>query len=291
MSLLDLEKILKALVFMHEHVQDHPVIRVLEGRKPERGATLFFKEAGRLVVSLGGTGRYCTVENGVEMAFDLKPGQIAYFAPCTWSCPIPVMPYRSLAITLRPGSVNFSTHARKAQRPDGSVPWRTLARWQTAEGLEARGEQLLQWLEEPETPLGGENLFNTIVGILLAELLALLRFSDGCAPENENLLWHCLCDYIGEHWSDPSLTRETLALAFNRHPNHISRFFHKHAKQNLRAYLNEIRLKRSLEFLGDIRYNVTEVALRCGFSDPQYFIRCFRKRFGMPPGQYRNYNF
>jgi hypothetical protein len=32
---------------------------------------------------------------------------------------------------------------------------------------------------------------------------------------------------------------------------------------------------------------VTDVACLCGFTDSQYFIRCFRERFGFTPGQYR----
>jgi AraC-like DNA-binding protein len=54
-----------------------------------------------------------------------------------------------------------------------------------------------------------------------------------------------------------------------------------------RTYVNEIRLERSLHFLRDLRYNVTDVACLCGFTDVQYFIRCFRERFGFTPGEYR----
>ena len=52
-------------------------------------------------------------------------------------------------------------------------------------------------------------------------------------------------------------------------------------------HLNEIRLERSLHFLRDLRYNVTDVACLCGFADLQYFIRWFRERFGFTPGEYR----
>lgn len=32
---------------------------------------------------------------------------------------------------------------------------------------------------------------------------------------------------------------------------------------------------------------LAHVALACGFTDEAYFSRCFRKRHGMPPGQFR----
>ena len=32
---------------------------------------------------------------------------------------------------------------------------------------------------------------------------------------------------------------------------------------------------------------VKAAAVECGFTDLQYFIRCFRQRFGFTPGEYR----
>jgi AraC-like DNA-binding protein len=32
---------------------------------------------------------------------------------------------------------------------------------------------------------------------------------------------------------------------------------------------------------------VTDVVNLCGFTDAQYFIRCFRQRFGFTPGECR----
>jgi AraC-like DNA-binding protein len=105
---------------------------------------------------------------------------------------------------------------------------------------------------------------------------------------SQAVLWQSVCDYVSEHWSDPQLSRKGVAAFFRRHPNHFSRFFQAHARQNFRTYLNAIRLERSLHFLRDLRYNVTDAANLCGFSDVQYFIRCFRQRFGFTPGEYRH---
>jgi len=136
-------------------------------------------------------------------------------------------------------------------------------------------------------PRLGERMYTMVAEILLAEVAGLVATAPEVEPASDTILWHSLCDYLSAHWSDPTLSRETTAKFFNRHSNSISRFFHKHSRRNFRAYLNEIRLKRSIQFLGDLRYNVTDVAGLCGVTDPQYFIRCFRKRFGITPGDYR----
>ena len=146
---------------------------------------------------------------------------------------------------------------------------------------------LLKVLADSTPPRLGERMYGTVTEILIAEVTGLVESAPELGRSNDSILWHSLCDYISTHWADPLLSRETAAEFFNRHPNHISRFCHRHTRQNFRSYVNEIRLKRSLQFLGDLRYNVTDVASLCGFTDLQYFIRCFRKRFGLTPGDYR----
>ncbi len=264
-----------------------PVVRILEGKRPASEHPAFFKEEPRLILILEGTGRYLMIENGQEMIFDIAPGQALFLAPCTWSCPVPWMSYRSLAITFRQDFTRVTIHSRRAVRADGKIPWRYLAEWQTGETLGARGDHLLGLLTDATTPRIGERLFNTVAEMIVAEVAGLVEHGGELRRANDAILWHSLCDYISAHWSDPSLSRETVAQFFNRHPNHVSRFFHEHTKQNFRSYVNEIRLKRSLPFLRDLRYNVTDVASLCGFTDLQYFIRCFRKRFGLTPGEYR----
>jgi AraC-like DNA-binding protein len=52
----------------------------------------------------------------------------------------------------------------------------------------------------------------------------------------------------------------------------------------------ELRLQKSRTMLADQRCDrlkIGEIALACGFSDVTYFNRCFRRRFGTTPTQYR----
>lgn len=280
-------KVLKAIQQWVSAAPQHPVVRVLEGKRPDNDHPHYFKEEPRLVIALEGTGRYMTIENGQEMLFDLQPGQVLFLAPCTWSCPVPWMTYRSLAISLRPNLTRVTIHSRQAIRKDGKIPWRYLAEWQTQDSLGSRGQKLLEVFSDPSPAYAGDRMYRAISEILIGEVGGLVESAPESGRSSDTILWHSLCDYISAHWSEPSLSRERVAEFFQRHPNHLSRFFHQHTKQNFRSYLNEIRLKRSLQFLCDLRYNVTDVANLCGFTDLQYFIRCFRKRFDLTPGEYR----
>jgi AraC-like DNA-binding protein len=52
----------------------------------------------------------------------------------------------------------------------------------------------------------------------------------------------------------------------------------------------ELRLQKARTMLGDPRHDrlrVGEVAYACGFNEVSYFNRCFRRRFGATPTQYR----
>jgi AraC-like DNA-binding protein len=170
---------------------------------------------------------------------------------------------------------------------DSTIPCSYLAQWRTQETLGPAGDHLIQLLREPPAERLGERTFTLLMEILIAQVTALVEKAEEHLRPSQTVLWQSVCDYVSEHWSDPQLSRADTARFFNRHPNHFSRFFHEHTHQNFRSYLNEIRLERSLHFLRDLRYNVTDVASLCGFTDLQYFIRCFRRRFGLTPGEYR----
>ncbi len=283
----DRKKILTALLAWLERSSSLPLLRVLEGKRPTNEHPAFFMEVPRLIVGLAGQGTFLTMEQNREVSLDLAPGQVLFLAPYTWICPVPRAAYRSLGIVFRPDSTRLTIHARRGVTAEGAIPSRYLAQWRTLETLGAKGEHLLALLREPAAERLGERSFAMLMEILMTEIAGLVERAPEHVRSGQVVLWQSVLDYISEHWSDPKLSRKETARFFNRHPNHFSRFFHEHAKQNFRVYVNEIRLERSLHFLRDLRYNVTDVANLCGFTDLQYFIRCFRQRFGFTPGDYR----
>lgn len=52
-------------------------------------------------------------------------------------------------------------------------------------------------------------------------------------------------------------------------------------------YLNDIRLKVSCEMLSSTNYPITDVAFSCGFGDPLYYSRIFKKKYQIAPTEYR----
>jgi AraC-like DNA-binding protein len=68
---------------------------------------------------------------------------------------------------------------------------------------------------------------------------------------------------------------------------HLCRVFRRRTGTTLHAYRNRLRLAASLELLGSPRRDLTDVALRLGFSSHSHFTSAFRRHFGVTPSAFR----
>ena len=78
-----------------------------------------------------------------------------------------------------------------------------------------------------------------------------------------------------------------IAKAAGYSPNYLSRRFREAAGIGVHEYLMFIRLQRAALELVSTDDSVTEIALRCGFSDGNYFKDAFKKKYGVTPSKYR----
>ena len=70
-------------------------------------------------------------------------------------------------------------------------------------------------------------------------------------------------------------------------PNHLSMVFHREHGETVKNYVTGLKLRYAHRMLEDSDFNISEIAARCGFADPGYFARVFRKRFGRSPSAVR----
>ena len=92
--------------------------------------------------------------------------------------------------------------------------------------------------------------------------------------------------WMREHLREP-LKAEEIAAAAGFSPNYLSRKFRQATGMGVHEYLVFLRLQQAALELAETQETVTEIALRCGFSDGNYFKDCFRKRYGVSPREYR----
>ena len=118
-------------------------------------------------------------------------------------------------------------------------------------------------------------------------LLAAIARERGSARPAEHPAVTDACRLIGQRFDDPNLNVETLAGETGVHRSQLSRLFTRHLGRTPIACITSTRLQRAAWMLAHGDQAVTEVARRCGFTDPDYFSRAFSRHFGCAPRLYR----
>ncbi len=65
------------------------------------------------------------------------------------------------------------------------------------------------------------------------------------------------------------------------------KLFSKYTGMTPKQYISEIRLNHAKELLDSADYNISEVSQACGFENPLYFSRYFKKKYHRTPSEYR----
>lgn len=92
--------------------------------------------------------------------------------------------------------------------------------------------------------------------------------------------------YIRAHLrSSPDISLIAAAAGQSRY--HFSREFRKHLGLSPGTYLLREKLKAVVELLKASDTPLADIAPQCGFSDPNYMIRVFKKVYGITPAQFR----
>ena len=92
--------------------------------------------------------------------------------------------------------------------------------------------------------------------------------------------------YVHEHFAEP-LSCQDIARHVSVSASHLTRCFRMETGLTPVAYLNRYRLQQAKELLKVTDGNITEIAMKVGFSDGSYFARSFRREEGMSPSDYR----
>ncbi|MDT3388272.1 MAG: helix-turn-helix transcriptional regulator [Bacteroidota bacterium] len=49
-------------------------------------------------------------------------------------------------------------------------------------------------------------------------------------------------------------------------------------------------MQKACKLLKENQLHISDIAFLCGFSDPKYFSRCFKKTVNITPSEYREMN-
>ena len=103
--------------------------------------------------------------------------------------------------------------------------------------------------------------------------------------ESENVVFR-VKSYINDNYAQ-DISLDDVSRLVDISPYYFSKLFKQEVGENFIEYLTRTRITHAMRLLEDSRYSIKEVCLMCGYSDPNYFSRIFKKYEGMTPSEYR----
>lgn len=102
----------------------------------------------------------------------------------------------------------------------------------------------------------------------------------------QNLRIQMSVAYIDAHYSE-DLSMEDMAALTGITREYFSRSFKRYTSITFFEYLNTVRLIAAFRTLISSDLPVLDIAMDSGFPDMRAFVRCFRKKYGCSPTEYR----
>lgn len=121
----------------------------------------------------------------------------------------------------------------------------------------------------------------------LSEYIFALR-GDHLQKKKNSLILH-VENYIEEHLAG-DLSLITISDSLHYNPSYLSRIFKQMTGTNLLTHIIDKKLRRSLLLLTQTDKQINAIAKLVGFETPSYFIKIFRKNYGITPQEYRKVN-
>jgi len=146
------------------------------------------------------------------------------------------------------------------------------------------GTSLQEALRKAKANDYGEYYSVSLAWGLLDQLSVELKGSGGAVGMS---LAQACAAYIEGHLSNNPAVEE-LAERFKASRVTVFREFRREFGVSPKKYIEGIRFRRAAKLLADVRLDVKEIAHQCGFKDQSHFSCQFKRKFGVPPGQWRS---
>ncbi|WP_433752438.1 helix-turn-helix transcriptional regulator [Paenibacillus amylolyticus] len=153
-------------------------------------------------------------------------------------------------------------------------------------GENPRVVELLVMLQEQLCIQGGvgklrvKELFMSI----MVQMLTGCKQRQNATSSTEKMIEDAI-SYIHGHYMNP-LTLDGLAKLYGMNTKRFSYLFHKYTGVRPIDYVIHYRMERASELLRSGSYLVRDVAISVGYTNPLYFSRVFKHKFGVSPSEY-----
>ena len=127
-----------------------------------------------------------------------------------------------------------------------------------------------------------------VVECLLSLFETMIKQNTEGADERNKKLVQSILQYIDKNYSE-DLSMEDLTEKFHVSRTYVSRLLKRYAGQSFLEYLTDVRFRHVEQFIQENKYKQYEIAEMVGYKDFGYYIKVFKKRYGITPNEYKKH--
>lgn len=127
-----------------------------------------------------------------------------------------------------------------------------------------------------------------VISCLLKNFATLIKQNTQSADERNLKLVRSIQAYIDKNYAS-DLSMDELTERFHVSRTYISRLLKKYTGQSFLEYLTDVRFSHVERLIEENRYKQYEIAEMVGYKDFGYYIKVFKKRYGITPNEFRKH--
>jgi AraC-like DNA-binding protein len=104
-------------------------------------------------------------------------------------------------------------------------------------------------------------------------------------PSDEKFV-NMLMDFTEREWCNTNINAEGFSKSLGYSKSQLYRKMVSVTGKSPNNFIMEYRLNRALKLLNKVDENISQIAFETGFNSPEYFSKCFCKKFGVLPSAY-----
>ncbi len=106
------------------------------------------------------------------------------------------------------------------------------------------------------------------------------------STKQENLVEN-VRDFIATNYTNPDMCRSFISDKFDISEKHLSRLFKAVYNETIISYIEDLRMKKAIEFIMEDKLNIYDIGYKVGFINHNTFYKAFKRKYLISPSEYR----
>ena len=99
-----------------------------------------------------------------------------------------------------------------------------------------------------------------------------------------------IIEYIAQHFAEYDISIESVARILNVKVDNVRSSVMQHCGKNYKEYVLSLRMEEAKRLLTEEGLTIEETSRRLGYANASYFIKLFKKTYGVTPADYKSIN-